>query len=125
MYKGYGLAVAIDILSGILTGAAFSNGVKSLIQQWEEPQHIGHFFIVIDPVRFMPWQVFSDRMKALFNLLRNSRQIDNETSILVPGELETQKERNRRASGIPFDVNVLNTLKNITQGDYEYELPKF
>ena len=57
-HKGYGLAVVLDILSGVLTGSGFATGVKSLVQQWEEPQHVGHFFIAIDPVRFMPWEEF-------------------------------------------------------------------
>jgi LDH2 family malate/lactate/ureidoglycolate dehydrogenase len=70
LYKGYGLALAVDILSGVLTGAGFSSEVKSLVQQWKEPQHIGHFFIVIDPTRFMSWRNFSDRMKQFCASMR-------------------------------------------------------
>jgi len=39
-HKGYGLAVAIDILSGVLTGGAFSRGLKSLAEAWDDPQSI-------------------------------------------------------------------------------------
>jgi ureidoglycolate dehydrogenase (NAD+) len=125
MYKGYGLAVAIDILSGVMIGAGFSTGIKSLIQQWKEPQHIGHFFIVIDPTRFMTWETFSDRMEQLCELLRNARRIDPEKPSLIPGEPEAQIEKVRRMNGVPFDVKVFETLKGLTQGKYNYEMPRF
>ena len=124
-YKGYGLAVAIDILSGVLTGAGFSSGIKSLIQQWEEPQHIGHFFIAIDPALFMPWKTFSNRMKQLCELLRNCQRIDAENPVLIPGEPEARIEEERRVNGIPFEQKIFETLKGLTQGRYDYEMPRF
>lgn len=125
LYKGYGLAVAMDILSGVLTGAGFSTGIKSLIQQWKEPQHMGHFFIVIDPKRFMSWEIFSDRMKQICEWLRGAPRMDTEKPILIPGEPEAQMELVRRTNGIPFDAEVSETLKGLTQGKYDYEMPRF
>ena len=125
LYKGYGLALAIDILSGVLTGAGFSSGVKSLVQQWKEPQHIGHFFIVIDPTRFMSWEVFSDRMKQLCDSMRTAPLIDPGKPILIPGEPEARIERNRRAKGIPIESKAFQLLQGLTRGEYDYEMPKF
>lgn len=123
-HKGYGLAVAIDILSGILTGAGFGTGVKSLVQQWNEPQHIGHFFIVIDPLRFMPWDTFLNRLKKLFNEIKKSKPIDQAKPILIPGELETQKEDFYKTHGIPLETKVYYSLKGIAEGNYNYEIPR-
>jgi ureidoglycolate dehydrogenase (NAD+) len=123
-HKGYGLAAAMDILSGVLTGAGFSTGVKSLLQQWEEPQHIGHFFIAIDPSRFMSWQVFSDRMKQLCASLRNSRRIDPTEPILIPGDPEANMEGQRRDHGIPLEPDAFEALKGLAQGKYDYEIPR-
>ena len=125
LYKGYGLALAIDILSGVLIGAGFSTGVKSLVQQWKEPQHIGHFFIVIDPARFMSWEDFSDRMKQLCDSMRTAPLIDPGKPILIPGEPEAQIERNRRAKGIPIESKAFQLLQGLTRGEYDYEMPKF
>jgi LDH2 family malate/lactate/ureidoglycolate dehydrogenase len=124
-HKGYGLSIAIDIIAGVLTGSGFATGVKSLLQQWEEPQHVGHFFIVIDPVRFMPWEEFSDRLKALFLILRGSQRINPDKAILIPGDYEDELEKTRRASGIPIDRMTLNLLRGLIQGQYDYEIPKF
>jgi len=125
LYKGYGLALAIDILSGVLTGAGFSSEVKSLVQQWKEPQHIGHFFIVIDPTRFMSWRDFSDRMKQLCDSMRAAPPIDREKPILIPGEPEAHLERTRRSKGIPIETKAFQLLQGLTRGQYDYEIPKF
>jgi LDH2 family malate/lactate/ureidoglycolate dehydrogenase len=122
-YKGFGLTVAIDILSGVLTGAGFGTGVKTHVQQWKEPQHLGHFFIVIDPVRIIPWEVFSDRMRSMFRMLREVPRVDPNTPILIPGEIEALLEKERRFKGIPLDARTLDILKGLTQGNYDYELP--
>ena len=123
-HKGYGLAIALDILAGVLTGTGFATGVKSLVQQWEEPQHVGHFFIAIDPVRFMPWEEFSGRLKALFQILRGAQRIDPETPIMIPGEFEDALEKKQRAMGIPMDDATLETMRGLTAGRYDYEIPK-
>ena len=123
-HKGYGLAVALDILSGVLTGAGFGAGVRSLVQQWREPQHIGHFFVVIDPLRFMTWEAFSHRMKELFTLLRQAPRIDPERPILIPGEPEVRMEESRRKEGIPLEAKVFENLKGLSQGKYDYEIPR-
>jgi LDH2 family malate/lactate/ureidoglycolate dehydrogenase len=124
-YKGYGLAVAMDILSGVLTGAGFSTGVESSIQQWKESQHVGHFFIAVDPTRFMTLEVFSDRMKQLCDLIRNAHRIDTEKPILIPGEPEAQMEQDRRVNGIPLEPKALKTLRGLAQGKYDYDIPRF
>lgn len=124
-HKGYGLAIALDILSGVLTGAGFATGVKSLVQQWEEPQHVGHFFIAIDPTRFMPWEEFSERLKALFLILRGTQRINPESPILIPGEIEDALEKKRLATGIPMDAKTMDILRGLTRGEYDYEIPKF
>ncbi len=123
-HKGYGLAVAMDILSGLLTGAGFSTGVKSLLQQWEEPQHIGHFFIALDPTRFMTWEVFSDRMNQLSDGMRNARRIDLTKRIFIPGEPEVEMERARRTNGIPLEKKVFETLRGLADGKYDYDIPR-
>jgi LDH2 family malate/lactate/ureidoglycolate dehydrogenase len=123
-HKGYGLAIALDILSGVLTGAGFGTGIKSLVQQWAEPQHIGHFFIVIDPLRFMPWESFSDRIRKLFQELRRARRIDPDKPVLIPGEPEARLEEGRRKYGIPLEPEVWENLKGLARGKYDYEIPR-
>ena len=124
-HKGYGLALAIDIISGVLTGAGFADGVKSLLQQWSEPQHVGHAIVVIDPVRFMPWEMFAERMKQLRQSMRSVPPINPKEPVLTPWEREARIEGQRRQEGIPMAEETFQALKGLTRGQYEYEMPKF
>jgi LDH2 family malate/lactate/ureidoglycolate dehydrogenase len=47
-YKGYGLALIVDLFAGLLSGAAYLTHVQSWSDAPEKPQELGHFFIVID-----------------------------------------------------------------------------
>jgi ureidoglycolate dehydrogenase (NAD+) len=124
-HKGYGLALAIDILTGVLTGAGFADGVKSLLQQWNEPQHVGHAMLVIDPTRFMPWDDFANRMRHLRVVMRSAPPIDPRHPVLMPGEPDAQIEAIRRRDGIPIPEEAFQLLKGLTRGQYDYEIPKF
>lgn len=118
-HKGYGLAIAVDILSGVLTGAGFSTGVKSIMQQSEEPQHIGHFFFTLDPVRFMGWDDFNRRMSELYDILYNTSLVDENSPVILPGEPELALRRTRKKTGLPFPESVLATLNDLANGIYD------
>jgi len=52
-YKGYGLALVVEILSGVLAGAGLGPGVGSPLSTEGPPANVGHFFMALDiePVR--------------------------------------------------------------------------
>lgn len=124
-HKGYGLAVAVDILSGVLTGAGFSTGVKSIMQQSEEPQHIGHFFLTLDPARFMEWDDFTRRSSELYDLLKNTRLVNEHNPVIIPGEPEIALARTRKVSGIPIPESALAILNNVAAGIYDEPSSRF
>jgi LDH2 family malate/lactate/ureidoglycolate dehydrogenase len=124
-YKGYGLAVAVDILSGVLTGGGYSTDVRSLVYHWEEQTNVGHFFIVIDAARFLSLEALSESMKRMYRNLREAPPINPEQPVLISGEQEAKLEMNRREHGIPMDPRVFEILKGLTEGKYDYEIPKF
>src|SRR4029453_2076185 len=71
-HKGYGLALAIDMLAGVLTGAGFADGVKSMLQQGDEPPHVGHFMLGIIPVSSRAWDCLAARMKDIRTTMRSA-----------------------------------------------------
>jgi LDH2 family malate/lactate/ureidoglycolate dehydrogenase len=124
-HKGYGLALAIDVLAGVLTGAGFADGVKSMLQQGDESQHVGHFMLVIDPARFMSWDCFAGRTRALRRSMRSAPPLDAKQPIMIPGEPEAQIAKKRRRDGIPMSEGTFALLKGLTRGQYTYEVPNF
>lgn len=76
-YKGTGLAMIVEVLSGILTGASFSgNNSKN---GW------GNLFIVFSPDLLMDINEFKDKVMLFVETIRNSKVIDN-NKIRIIGE---------------------------------------
>ncbi len=44
-YKGSGLSMLMDILGGVISGAAFAGGVADQYKSYDRPQDVGHFFL--------------------------------------------------------------------------------
>ena len=54
-YKGYGLALVMEVLSGVLSGSGFClDHGREQLRQTGEPPNTGHFFMAIDPELFLP-----------------------------------------------------------------------
>ena len=116
-HKGYGLALMVDVLCGVLSGAAFGLDVDNLSRppaSGEKPApRVGHFFLALDVARFMPVDEFRARLSALFDMLRQSRMALDEGRIYVHGEKEQVRAELHEKSGIPIAENVFETLRRI------------
>ena len=95
-HKGYGLAMAVDALCGLLSGASLSCESASMFQAGAEA-NTGHFFMAIDIAHFLPLEEFKDRAQNWFSRLKKSRLRPGVSSIAIPGEPEA--ERKRQAGG--------------------------
>jgi LDH2 family malate/lactate/ureidoglycolate dehydrogenase len=116
-HKGYGLALMVDVLCGVLSGSAFGSNVDN-VQRPPAPgevvaPRVGHFFLALDIARFMPLEEFRRRLDDLFRLLKQSRKALDKTAIYVHGEKEQERTRLHTLYGIPLSENVLASLRKI------------
>ena len=79
-YKGFGLALMVEVLAGVLTGAEF--GQNAGVTHGKE----GHFFMALDPVIFMPRSELADRMAELVQWVKSGETVEGVSEIVVPGE---------------------------------------
>lgn len=80
-YKGAGLAMSIEILAGILTGAGFGKGISS--------ECFGNLIITIKPDVFVSKQEFSNNLKAYIDLIKsknNNGRLPGENSLRIYNE---------------------------------------
>jgi LDH2 family malate/lactate/ureidoglycolate dehydrogenase len=112
-YKGYGLALIVEILSAVLTGAAVGNQIGSLFTKTDEPGGMGHFFGALDLTAFMPLDAFQARMDALIADMKNGPLEPGAEEILVPGERERRYAESYRREGIPIAEDVVATLDDL------------
>lgn len=108
--KGAGLSMLMDVLGGVLSGAAYAGDVGDMTKNFERPQNVGHFFLIIRPDLYLPADEFRARMDVLTARVRANPLAEGFDEIVVPGELEARLERQRRAAGIPYDSDDLDAL---------------
>ncbi|MBI4493962.1 MAG: Ldh family oxidoreductase [Chloroflexi bacterium] len=100
-HKGYGLAMAIEALCGLLTGAAFGPGIGSLSREFQRPQDVGHLFGALDVGRMVPLEAFKARLGQMCRELRACTLAEGFERIYVPGEIEAEQRQRRLREGIP------------------------
>jgi L-2-hydroxycarboxylate dehydrogenase (NAD+) len=108
-HKGYGLAVVVEILSGILTGAHWGATVGET--QGPGPANVGHFFGAINPEAFMPLREFKSRMEQLIKSLKSAERLPGAEEIYVAGEKSAYTEEVRRKIGVALDHETIKMLK--------------
>ncbi len=98
-HKGSGLALMVELLSGVITGAGVSHGVASMLNNFEDNANIGHFFMALEISRLMPLATYHDRVEDLIEGVKDSR-FDRE--VLIPGERRWREYESNTAKGLPF-----------------------
>lgn len=109
-YKGSGLAMMIDLLSGVLTGAASGQEVVDLYDRSERHQDLGHFFIAIDVAAFCPPDVFQQRVAQYAAQVRLQPRAPGVDQILLPGDKERLAAEQAALAGIPLSATDLADL---------------
>ena len=103
--KGYGMAVVVDALTGVLTGSAF--GLACFGAEW---QNVGHLLVALDVSRFGSIAGFKERMDTLISQIRSSRLAPTADAIYLPGELEYRRAEERRQDGVPIEAGRFEAL---------------
>ncbi len=102
-HKGYGLSLAVDLLTGVLSGAAFGPNIVGLFST-DGPSDLGQTFIVIDPTAVDAPGAFEARLEGYLGQLVAAPTIpDAPGRVLVPGEPEAEAERRSDDRGVMLD----------------------
>lgn len=111
-YKGYGLSMCIDILSGLISGASFLNDVGRFYNN-ENCMNIGFTAIAINPAIIYD-DTFYDKVDSYIEKIINSKTVNDEAKINIPGwnRIE-QKEKNIKNNEIELNENTIDELKNL------------
>ncbi|MFH1560434.1 MAG: Ldh family oxidoreductase [Chloroflexota bacterium] len=122
-HKGYGLMLLVDILSGVLSGAAVGATAFKLTPDGAESEqarsagaatNTGHFFGALRIDGFRPVEEFKAEMDEMFRVIRSSEKMPGWERIYVHGEPEWEAERDRLANGIPLDLPTYESLEEIS-----------
>lgn len=118
-HRGYGIALMIDILSGILSGAGYGPHLGPLWNNSETYQNLGFFLLAIDIASFRAIEEFKSQIDQMIDEIKASESSPETDEILVPGEIEFRNEEYNREHGIVVGPGVLRDLEALLR---EFEL---
>ena len=108
-YKGYGLAMMVEILCSALSGGRLGSEVGDP-RDGNGPVGYSQCFLAIDIERFLPRAEFIQRMDRLIGLMKSAAPADGYDEVLVAGEPEWRAEQERLRHGIPIEEGVWSKL---------------
>ena len=111
-HKGSGLALAVELLAGALTGSPV--GLASDSHAHREGG-VGHTLIAIEPGVFAGVASFSATMEALVAQVKGVRRADGADAVYLPGEIEQARARDRRRTGIPVTDELAAKLSSLAE----------
>ncbi|MDP2706775.1 MAG: Ldh family oxidoreductase, partial [Burkholderiales bacterium] len=106
-HKGYGLAILVEILCGVLTGTITALNAN------QDPR--GHFFAAVHVDAFRPAAEFKRDMDRLISDLRSTPPAEGQERVYVAGEIEFETAQERAEHGIPLHGSVLKGLRQVAE----------
>ena len=108
--KGAGLTMSLDVLSGILPGAAFGPHIGNLFNDMSKTQDVGHVFTAIDPELFTGREAFVERVEQMLAEIKALPRTPGTAEIFAPGEIELGRKADRMEMGIELAQNTYDFL---------------
>src|SRR5881628_1441914 len=119
-HKGYGLALVVDVLSAVLSGANWGPFTPPFALRQEMPARsvgkgTGHFFGALRIDAFIDKDEFKRQIDDFIRTLRKTRPAPGTAGPLIPGDPEREAEKLRRRGGIPLVTAVVDELRDISR----------
>nr|XP_045581329.1 uncharacterized oxidoreductase YjmC-like isoform X2 [Procambarus clarkii] len=112
-YKGYGLAMLVEVFCGIMSGGQYGPNVRKWMQTDREAD-LGQCFVAIDPSFFSPG--FEDRMSDMMDYCRGMEPAEQGKPVLAPGDPErSHVEKVKKEGGITYHINQITDSWRLAQ----------
>lgn len=119
-HKGYALAVMVDVLCCVLSGANWGPWAPPFALRQEIPTRsvgkgIGHFFGAMRIDAFIDPEEFKRQIDDYVRTFRATRPAPGTDGPLIPGDPEREQERIRARDGVPVVEAVVNDLRELSR----------
>lgn len=119
-YKGFGWAMMVDILSGLLSGMPVGRNISKMYDSsFSKKRFLGHFFGAIRIDVFESPEIFKKRLQTLTEEVRREPKLDESSENMAPGDPEKKMMKKRLEEGIPASKQELEKLNMIAK---KYEI---
>jgi len=105
-FKGYGLSVMVDMFAGVLSGSG--------VCREDLPRGAnGVWMYMIDIEQFVPRSEYDALMDKYVAHIKGSRRLPGVDEILLPGEIESRRQRERQANGVEIPPETWRQLNEL------------
>lgn len=104
-HKGFGLALMIEVLCGVLTGTGGGPHRR---------KGVTHYFMAYDISKFTDLETFKNDMDEYLRSILDCKPAPGESRVVYPGIPEHEAEIDRLANGIPYHPEVLDWYKKVS-----------
>ena len=119
-FKGLGIAYVIDMLCGVMTGGAFSDHIKSMYAEPDDPSGTCHMFIAVDCDAIIGKEELRARIAEYRQYIRSIPVVGDAPPLSFPGEIEENRKRERQKNGIPLPYSIYRELEAYAE---RYQIP--
>jgi LDH2 family malate/lactate/ureidoglycolate dehydrogenase len=115
-YKGFGLAMVVDILCGLLTGMPVGRDISNMFKDpISQKRFLGQFYMAIRIDAFQPLKLFKERTKKMMDDIRSEPLKDENSKVMVPGDPEKRNFADRIKNGIPLKEHDLQAFRAVAE----------
>ncbi len=114
-HKGYGLAVAVELLTGMLAGGALDHEVPHPYRILDKPGDNTYLMAAIRIGHFCDPAEFYQRTGEWVRTMRATRRAPGVERIWLPGEMEHVTRAERLAVGIPLHESQIAELEQLAR----------
>lgn len=119
-HKGYGLALMVETLTGILSGGAMMTEVPSWLFDMPNPNRVSHMFICLDQGKFIDPDLFKKRVDDAIDKIHNTPRAKSCDRLYYPGEIEWGRYEKALEDGLELPEAVAGELNKLSQ---KFSLP--
>ena len=109
-YKGYGLALMVEILCAALSGAAHLTDVG--FPHEPKVSDVSHFFMAVNIEAFRPLIDFKKQIDDMIKILKDSPKAAGHDRIYIAGEKEFEIAKFNETHGVPIIAPVVEELRS-------------
>jgi L-2-hydroxycarboxylate dehydrogenase (NAD+) len=111
-HKGSGLALVVDVICGVLSGAAWGFHVGYTTVR---DANVGHALVALDISKVMRLEEFYERLEQMISEIKSLKKSPWAENIWIPGEKAWLTMQTRLKIGIPIHLNILENLREIAR----------
>ena len=117
-HKGYGLAVLVEMLAAVMTGAGMLSQISSWNLQLDKENNAGHAFIAIDVSQMMDADLFASRVAQMVDELKSAPKAKGAEQIFMPGEMEwARRDKALKAGKLELTDAMVAALQSLSDSN--------